>query len=387
MKLRLQLITGAALLAVALSGYGNDRDENVRTGSKSESRSHWRNADRLASPTRASELIGKAVTGSQNEKVGTVDDLAVDLDAGRVLLVVVNVGGVVGVGAKNVALPPQSFSFDPSGKVLRVDADKEKFKSAPEFQMSRWDAAVGTEPVTEIYRSYGQQPYFAGKTPKAAPSSQLGRVEKASKVIGRPVVNNDDKKCGDVNNLIVDLPTGRIVHVILSSGGFLGIGDALNAIPPSALHYTADRDSLHLNMTREELTRAPRFTTSEWPNFGDPNYSREVYRSYGVDPYFSADADNTARNARDRQENRLTPIDQGTSDADVQTTRRIRQEIADREGLSVNARNVKIITANGRVTLRGPVSNEGEKQAIVEIANRIAQGGNVDNQLQVKNQP
>jgi osmotically-inducible protein OsmY len=71
----------------------------------------------------------------------------------------------------------------------------------------------------------------------------------------------------------------------------------------------------------------------------------------------------------------------------VQTTRRIRQEILAKQGLSVNARNVKVMTVNGRVTLRGPVNDDIEKQAIVEIANRIAESANVDNQLEVKREP
>jgi hypothetical protein len=180
---------------------------------------------------------------------------------------------------------------------------------------------------------------------------------------------------------------GRIVHIVVSSGGFLGIGDALNAVPPSAFRYTPSRDSLLLDISKEELTRAPYFKSSEWPNFHDPAYSSKVYQSYGVDPYFSTDADNTARNVRDRKEDRLTPLDQGTSDADVQITRRIRQEILAKQGLSVNARNVKVMTVNGRVTLRGPVNDDVEKQAIADIASRIASVGNVDNQIEVKREP
>jgi osmotically-inducible protein OsmY len=58
-----------------------------------------------------------------------------------------------------------------------------------------------------------------------------------------------------------------------------------------------------------------------------------------------------------------------------------------REGLSLNARNVKVITSNGRVTLRGPVNSTQEKQAIADIAGRIAQPDKVDNQLEITAQP
>jgi osmotically-inducible protein OsmY len=52
--------------------------------------------------------------------------------------------------------------------------------------------------------------------------------------------------------------------------------------------------------------------------------------------------------------------------------------------MSVNAKNVKIITVDGRVTLRGPVKTAEEKRLIGEIADRIARSENVDNQLEVK---
>jgi len=58
-----------------------------------------------------------------------------------------------------------------------------------------------------------------------------------------------------------------------------------------------------------------------------------------------------------------------------------------RDGLSLNARNVKVITLNGRVTLRGPVNSEAEKSAIAEIANRVAQPDKVDNQLEITAAP
>lgn len=387
MKPKLSLITGAAILSVALPSYAADRYETGRPTNKSDQRFQMKRSERLAFPAKASEIMGKEVNNLQNEKLGKVDELGVDVEAGRVALVVISSGGVLGVGGKTIAVPPRAFSYDPSTKALRLDVNKEKFKGAPAFDVSKWDEASQTNQLFETYRYYGQEPYFADLRDIKTPAYHLGRVEKASKVIGMPVVNKENKKCGDIDNLIVDLPTGRIVHLVVSSGGFLGIGDALNAVPPSAFRYTAERDSLLLDISKEELARAPYFKRSEWPNFNDPAYSGKVYRSYGVEPYFSTDADNTARNVRDRQEDRLTPLDQGTSDADVLTTRRIRQEILAREGLSVNARNVKVITANGRVTLRGPVNDQTEKQAIADIANRIAQGGNVDNQIEVKREP
>jgi osmotically-inducible protein OsmY len=99
------------------------------------------------------------------------------------------------------------------------------------------------------------------------------------------------------------------------------------------------------------------------------------------------DANNSGRNVRDRNDQTLTPGDQGNNSADVATTREIRKEITSTKDISVDARNVKIITANGQVTLRGPVKTENEKRLIGEIAAKVAQSTNVDNQLEVKLAP
>jgi len=95
-------------------------------------------------------------------------------------------------------------------------------------------------------------------------------------------------------------------------------------------------------------------------------------------------ADNTAQNRRDRDNSTATPMDQGNSKADLETSRQIRKEILANKSFSVNAQNVKIITQNGQVTLRGPVASAEEKQEVRAIAAKIARPENVNDQLEVK---
>ncbi len=218
--------------------------------------------------------------------------------------------------------------------------------------------------------------------------SRLGYVQKASKIMGTPVMNRQDEKLGKVENLMVDLSAGRVVAVIVTSGGFLGMGDELSAVPPTALRFNTERDGLQLDASKEALSAAPHFKANQWPDLSQPTYADGVYRAYRVEPYFTTnavtDADNTKINVRDRDERTLTPLNQGNSKADVDTTAQIRKEVMAGQKMSVNAKNVKIITANGRVTLRGPVNTAEEKRLIGEIANKIATQENVDNQIEVK---
>jgi len=93
--------------------------------------------------------------------------------------------------------------------------------------------------------------------------------------------------------------------------------------------------------------------------------------------------DNTGSNVRDRGDVTLTPGDQSESKADRTLTQRIRQAVVADKSLSTTAKNVKIITINGVVTLRGPVNSPQEKGNIEATAQRLAGTTKVDNQLEI----
>ena len=94
-------------------------------------------------------------------------------------------------------------------------------------------------------------------------------------------------------------------------------------------------------------------------------------------------ADNTKVNQRDRNQNEPTADQQKENSNDRQLTAQIRRAIVKDKSLSTTAHNVKIISQNGAVTLKGPVKSEEEKQAIESKATEIAGSGKVDNELQV----
>ena len=101
-------------------------------------------------------------------------------------------------------------------------------------------------------------------------------------------------------------------------------------------------------------------------------------------PESSAPApNNTAVNKRDADLATKLPTDQGENPADRERTAEIRKKILDTKDLSVNARNIKVITADGKVTLRGPVDSDAEREVIAKLAAEIAGESNVDNQLEV----
>jgi len=92
--------------------------------------------------------------------------------------------------------------------------------------------------------------------------------------------------------------------------------------------------------------------------------------------------DNSATNIRDREDSAKSPIDQNENKTDIGITADIRSQVVDTK-MSVNAQNVKIITQDGRVTLRGPVATAEEKTRIEEIAHSVAGVDKVDSLLEV----
>lgn len=102
----------------------------------------------------------------------------------------------------------------------------------------------------------------------------------------------------------------------------------------------------------------------------------------GVNTPADKSADNTGKNERDQDMNTLTPEDQG-GDVDRTITQHVRQAVVKEYGATKDAANVKIVTADRVVTLRGPVESQEEKSTIGALAQGIERVTRVDNQLEV----
>lgn len=100
---------------------------------------------------------------------------------------------------------------------------------------------------------------------------------------------------------------------------------------------------------------------------------------------YGAEPTNSRVNERDRAAGALTPMDQSESAADRDLVQRIRKAVVADDSLSFTAKNVKIITRDGRVTLRGPVINAHEKSAIEQAARDAAGPNSVTNELEISN--
>jgi sporulation protein YlmC with PRC-barrel domain len=111
-------------------------------------------------------------------------------------------------------------------------------------------------------------------------------VMAADTLEGDDVVNAQGEKLGEIKSIMIDVPSGRVAYAVLSSGGFLGIGEKLFAIPWSALTLDADNKCFILNIDKERLKNAPGFDKDHWPSMADQRWATEVHSYYQRRPYW-----------------------------------------------------------------------------------------------------
>jgi len=114
------------------------------------------------------------------------------------------------------------------------------------------------------------------------------RVMGASTLTGDSVVNAAGEDLGSINEIMIDVPTGRIAYAVLSFGGFLGMGDKLFAIPWNRLTVEEDRKVFVLNVDRKTLEAAPGFDKNNWPDMADRTWGSQIYSYYGSRPYWDS---------------------------------------------------------------------------------------------------
>jgi sporulation protein YlmC with PRC-barrel domain len=113
-------------------------------------------------------------------------------------------------------------------------------------------------------------------------------VMAAATLDGDRVLSTDGNDVGKVKDIMLDVRAGRIAYAVLSTGGFLGIGDKLLAIPWSALTLDADRKCFLLDMSAERVKNAPGFDKDHWPSMADATWASSVHQYYGREPYWGA---------------------------------------------------------------------------------------------------
>lgn len=324
------------------------------------------------------EFQGVTVRNLQDEKLGTVRDVTVDLQNARLVdVIVASPGGFLGIGSKLMAVAPRALTLDQANRVLRLDASQAKFAGAPSF--NSFDLAGEAKPtsVAEVDRYFGLKPWFFLKgqpVEKNAEVLELGYVERTTRIIGLPVVNTKGDYLGRVAVVTMDLPKGQIVHIVLKTNA---VDSARSIVQARALRFNEAKTTLVLDESLAGLAGNPHF---KWRDGNQSSFQQETY----VNREVQADSGlHSRQNAQAGIVKTSESMEQGTNFRDEQVSGRILQAIQADPSLSANAKNVEVVTLNGQITLRGHVNTAEGRRRIGEIAVNVGRSENVSNQLKV----
>jgi sporulation protein YlmC with PRC-barrel domain len=243
---------------------------------------------------RLSQTIGMPVRNKNNENIGKIDDLVIDMKSGDVCYAALSFGGVAGIGSKLFAVPLQAMTFkfgDPNkanDRAFIFDVNKDQLDKSPGFDSSHWPDVADKQWSAGIDKHYNiNRANTTVKESNATTPIAYETVFRASKIKSMKVKNDANQNLGSIDDLVINLPHGKVKYVALSYGSTLGLGGKLFAVPLSAMTLTHAQNETFLlvHVSEDALKNAPgSFDKDHWPNTADPNWAKEI------DPYFQRTA-------------------------------------------------------------------------------------------------
>lgn len=107
----------------------------------------------------ASTIKGDGVVNGKDEKLGTIEEVMIDVENGRIAYAVLSFGGFLGMGDKLFAIPWNAFRIDSQEKRFILDVPKEKLEKAPGFDQDHWPDMADRAWSTGINTYYGAKPH------------------------------------------------------------------------------------------------------------------------------------------------------------------------------------------------------------------------------------
>jgi osmotically-inducible protein OsmY/sporulation protein YlmC with PRC-barrel domain len=336
---------------------------------------------------RLSHIVGKRVENLNGEVLGRIKDFVADMRSGEIKYAILSSGGFLGLGSRLRVVPAQALSTATTIKgVVALDASRARWRRAPDFKRGGLAALSNPAREQQIYQYYGQPlpgggggerpltPTWRENGGSGGQAGKTGGLQLTSRLLRKAVMNRQGKAIGEITDLLVDLGGHKPAIAILSAERLLDRDESFAV--PLRLVRSAGKKGLTLDANRQMFEQAPSFNEAAWQ--ATRSNGRGIYR------YLEAvKADNTRRNALAWARENLTPFSQSGAEGDREITRRIRAAVVENEALSLTAKNIKIITVGGMVTLLGPVHTDREKEEIGRAAAQIAGRKNLKDQLEV----
>ncbi|HUJ00718.1 MAG TPA: PRC-barrel domain-containing protein [Usitatibacter sp.] len=122
----------------------------------------------------ADTLQGDKVVNRGGDDLGTIEDIMIDVQRGRVAYAVMSCGGFLGMGDRLFAIPWNALTLEANRHCFVLDADRERFQKAPGFDKAHWPSMADNSWATRVHEFYGVSPYWSdtGSMAMSSPASR-----------------------------------------------------------------------------------------------------------------------------------------------------------------------------------------------------------------------
>lgn len=129
-------------------------------------------------------------------------------------------------------------------------------------------------------------PHLSARSPEQHYGAASPQISAASSFEGDTVVTAQGERVGEIEDVMIDVCAGRVAYAVISTGGFLGIGERFLAIPWRALTLDTDNAQFILDVDSQRLKGAPSFEKEDWPSMSDEHWARDLHTYYRTRPYW-----------------------------------------------------------------------------------------------------
>lgn len=276
MKDRIHILAAALLLGVPLAA----QEDKMPPKESHEGHAHTYPGFMVH---RLTQLDKCNVTNPAGEKLGGWHEVLIDPASGEIEYLIISRGGILGIGDDLFAVPFESVKtrVDEEGDPYVVlDTNVEKLKSAPGFPKDTWPQ-IDEAWERSVYAHFGET---------APKTDGMRKLVRCAELEGTNVQGRDEKKLGEVEQIILDPNGNRIAYFVLGTGGVLGLGEKEFALPwePVKIMFDEEDDiEISFPASEESLKTAPEYVDKDWKRMSDPVWIRQVYVFHSAKPYWS----------------------------------------------------------------------------------------------------
>ncbi len=290
-------------LAGSTYAFDNPNEEKVQTPDTSKAsrlnKSATKRMQKAGIVTRASKLIGMNIENPQGQSLGEINDLVMNTSTGEVRYAAVTYGGFLGVGNKMFAVPFEAFKIkqktdSPNEHTLILNVTQKQLEGATGFDKDHWPNFADASYLADLNKRYdvkhkkmSKADHRQTKKNKLDPKTSGANV-RVSQLNGMNIQNSQGKSVGEIKDMAINVSHGKVQYAAVTYGGFLGVGNKMFAVPFKAFELKQNPEDpeeqiLVLNVTQQQLEGAQGFDEDNWPDFADPDFSKELHKRYRID--------------------------------------------------------------------------------------------------------